>query len=371
MCFLIKKEGTHRLGRLTQSESTNVSSNFTDNMNQTTENAIAEYKKLKAHLGKQPTSAEFYNETAFSEGDLIKLFGSKAYSKLVKECGDVPNVFAKPKSDLEQTLIQWGNLAREMKALPAASDWLYKKLKPTSSRLQDAHGFKWSDIQYKFLELFSDKEEWKDIIALIPPRLANDQSISKSIPKVDGLNFETLKFIPPIVQDLIDSSLNEEKSREFEKSVNLVFQMLGFEVTDYGQGTGRNPDGIAKENQNRYAILIDAKSRRDNYKIGTEDRKFIEYIKTFSEPLRKSGFTNIYFLVVSSGFDTVSLTAIKNIKVETQVTTTLLTSRLLLKLLSNKIQTPRLFDLKKFQELLIEDGEITEKRIDKFIAGQK
>ncbi|HEX7413541.1 MAG TPA: hypothetical protein VF411_05800, partial [Bacteroidia bacterium] len=75
--------------------------------------------------------------------------------------------------------------------------------------------------------------------------------------------------------------------------------------------------------------------------------------------------------IVSSGFDTVSPTSIKNIKVETQVTTTLLTSRLLLKILSNKVQNPRLFDLKKFQELLIEDGEITEKRIDKFISSLK
>ena len=185
------------------------------------------------------------------------------------------------------------------------------------------------------------------------------------------MNYEYIKFIPPIVQDLVDLSVNEEKAREFEKSVNLVFQMLGFEVTDYGQGTGRNPDGVAKENQFRYAILIDAKSRKENYKIGTEDRKFIEYIKTFSEPLKKSGFTNIYFLIVSSGFDSVAPTAIKNIKVETQVTTTLLTSRLLLKILSNKVQNPRLFDLKKFQELLIEDGEITEKRIDKFISSLK
>jgi hypothetical protein len=166
---------------------------------------------------------------------------------------------------------------------------------------------------------------------------------------------------------LIEFSTDEEKSKEFEKDVNIAFQMLGFEVADYGQGTGRNPDGIAKENQYRYAILIDSKSRKDGYKVGTEDRKFIEYIKTFREPLRKSGFTNIYFLVVSSGFESVSAKSIKNIKVETQVSTTLLTSRLLLRLLSNKIRMPRLFDLKKFQELLIEDGEITEKKINKFI----
>jgi hypothetical protein len=121
----------------------------------------------------------------------------------------------------------------------------------------------------------------------------------------------------------------------------------------------------------KYAILIDAKARKDSYKIGTDDRKFIEYIKTFSEPLRKHGFTNIYFLIVSSRFGSLSTEAIKNIRLETQVTTTLLTSRLLLKILSCKIETPRLFDLKKFQELLIEDGELTEKKIDRFLTRQK
>jgi len=144
--------------------------------------------------------------------------------------------------------------------------------------------------------------------------------------------------------------------------------MLGFEVTEYGQGTGRKPDGVAKENQFRYAILIDAKARKDSYKLGTEDRKFIEYIKTFSEPLRKSGYSRIYFLIVSSRFEGISELAIKNIKLETQVTTSLLSSKLLLKLLSSKIKSPRLFDLNKFQELLIENGEITEKRIDRFLV---
>lgn len=217
--------------------------------------------------------------------------------------------------------------------------------------------------------MYSDKEEWESVTALVPNRTITN--ISNFVPKIDRLSFELFNFIPPIVQNLIEFSLTEDKSREFEKSVNLVFQMLGFEVIDYGQGTGRNPDGLAKENQNRYAILIDAKSRKESYKIGTEDRKFIEYIKTFSEPLRKSGFTNIYFLIVSSSFNSVAPISIKNIRVETQVTTTLLTSRLLLKLLSNKIQKPRIFDLKKFQELLIEDGEITEKKIDKFISNLK
>lgn len=147
--------------------------------------------------------------------------------------------------------------------------------------------------------------------------------------------------------------------------------MLGFEVDEFGQGTGRNPDGIAKETQHRYAILLDSKARKRSYVIGTEDRKFIEYIHKYSEPLSKSGYTKKYFLIVSSQFDPVTSSALKNIKIETGVTPTLVTARQLLKLLAIKIQSPRLFDLKKFQELLIEEGEISEKRVDKFIASLK
>lgn len=348
-----------------------LAANQTISMDYTKDDLITEYKKLKDHLGKSPSQTVFCKQTGIHNRHIEKIFGSNCYSKLVAECGDTPKVFLKQKSDIEEILIQWANLARTLKKLPVYANWAFYNCKPSIDGINRSHNLKWTDFPYKFLELYSDKDEWKDVIALIPYRSTNDYPISKVIPKINGLNFEFLKFIPPVVQDLIDCSVKEEKSREFEKGVNLVFQMLGFDVTDYGQGTGRNPDGVAKENQKRYAILIDSKSRKDNYKIGTEDRKFIEYIKTFSEPLRKAGFSNIYFLIVSSSFDTISPTSIKNIRVETQVTTTLLTSRLLLKLLSNKIQTPRLFDLKKFQELFIEDGEITEKKIDKYIAGQK
>lgn len=146
--------------------------------------------------------------------------------------------------------------------------------------------------------------------------------------------------------------------------------MLGFEVTEYGQGTGRKPDGIAKDNQNRYAILIDAKSRKDSYKMGTEDRKFIEYIKTFSDSLIKSGFSKRYFIIVSSKFDSLPKKAIENIKIETQVPVTFITAKLLLKVLANKIKEPRLFDLNKFQKLLVEDGEISEKKIHDFLKGK-
>ncbi len=329
---------------------------------------IAEYKKLKEQLGESPSSRVFCSKTGIHQRHLNQAFGSNSFSKLVSECGDTPQEFFKPKSDIEEILIQWGNLARSIGKIPTTADWTFYNCQPTTDGISRSHNLKWSDLQNKFLDFYSNKNEWIDIIALIPERIPDELLINKNTAKVEGLTYEYLKFIPPIVQDLVELSMKEEKSREFEKHVNLVFQMLGFEITSLGQGSGRKPDGIAKENQHRYAILIDAKSRKDNYKIGTEDRKFIEYIKTFSDPLRKQGFTNIYFLVVSSSFDSVALKAIKNIKVETQVSITFLTSRLLLKILSRKIQSPSSFDMKKFQELLIEDGEIIESKVDKFLA---
>jgi hypothetical protein len=339
-------------------------------MEHTKESIIAEYIKLKDHLGMQPSSRKFQKETGIQLTLLHKFFGRNSWSKLVKECGDNPNSFSTARIELDEILIQWGTLAKKTGQLPVVADWTFNNCHPSLNNIKSTHGLKWSDLPYAFLETFFNKDGWQEVISLIPKRPSNLINDNNAL-SADELNYENVKFIPPVVNDLITLSFNEDKSREFEKSVNLVFQMLGFDVTEYGQGTGRNPDGVAKENQNRYAIIIDSKARKDNYKIGTDDRKFIEYIKTFSEPLRKSGFPNIYFLVVSSRFDSLSTTAIKNIRVETQVTTILLTSRLLLKILSKKIQTPRLFDLKKFQELLIEDGELTEKKIDKFFTGLK
>lgn len=68
--------------------------------------------------------------------------------------------------------------------------------------------------------------------------------------------------------------------------------------------------------------------------MGTEDRKFIEYIKTFSDSLIKSGYSKKYFIIVSSNFETLSLKAIQNIKLETKVPLTFITSKLLIKLKS-------------------------------------
>lgn len=333
------------------------------------EEIIAKYKILKDELGYSPSSTEFYEKTNISKWKFGNIF--RYYSDLVKECGDTPKNFFSEKSDLNQIFIEFGKLARKLGKIPSGADWSFEKLSPTTQNIKVIHNIKWSEMPYKFFEFASGKEEWKDIVALIPNRFDDKPNIKiNETIKIENFDPELLKFIPPVVQNLIELSGNESHALDFEKKVNLVFQMLGFEVSEYGQGTGRKPDGIAKDNQNRYAILIDAKSRKDSYKMGTEDRKFIEYIKTFSDSLIKSGFSKRYFIIVSSKFDSLPKKAIENIKLETQVPVTFITAKLLLKVLANKIKEPRLFDLNKFQKLLVEDGEISEKKIHDFLKGK-
>src|SRR5690606_4263526 len=97
-------------------------------MKYTRDHIIEEYKKLKNHLGESPSLKVFFSETGVQKRHLEKAFGSNAFSKLAIECGDTPQAFLKPKSDIEEILIQWANLTRELRKLPTSADWAFKNL---------------------------------------------------------------------------------------------------------------------------------------------------------------------------------------------------------------------------------------------------
>jgi hypothetical protein len=194
---------------------------------------IKAYSKLKEHLGKPPSSTIFYKETGIHKSHLEKLFGSNSYSQLVLECGDVPKGFSHPKSDFEKILIQYGELVRKLNKLPTSGDWSFAQFKPSVSGIEQSHKLRWGDMPSKFFDFAVGKDEWSDVNVLISKHSDKRLTNLKSVPKISGLTFEHLKFIPPIVQDLVDLSVDEDKAKEFEESVNLVFQLLGFEATDY------------------------------------------------------------------------------------------------------------------------------------------
>lgn len=161
-------------------------------------------------------------------------------------------------------------------------------------------------------------------------------------------------YTPPIVSilpelaghtedmtDLADETGNSVETL-FENRLAKCLQMIGFEVDELGQGRGRNPDGIAKDRRHNYAIVYDAKVRRDGYSINTGDeRQFQDYINREVPTLRSQGFRNIYFAVISGTFTDGSQDAIRNLKIMTDIQEVrLVEADALLAILENRLRNP-------------------------------
>ncbi|MFM7023134.1 MAG: GIY-YIG nuclease family protein [Flavobacteriales bacterium] len=132
------------------------------------EDFIQKYKDLKQRLGKQPSSQEFYQETEIPAHQLKKIYPRDAYSSLVEECGDTPQSFASEKTGLENILIQWGQLVKKNNRLPVISEWDFNKCKPLATNIRKNYGINWSEIPHKFRDYAKEKDEWQDILLLIP-----------------------------------------------------------------------------------------------------------------------------------------------------------------------------------------------------------
>jgi hypothetical protein len=139
-------------------------------------------------------------------------------------------------------------------------------------------------------------------------------------------------YVPPIIAILPKIALNlpelEETAkrsgtslpRAFEKNINIAFTILGYETKLLGQGAGRVPDGVARAEDENYAIIWDAKVRTNGYSMGTDDRTIKEYIITQSRDLkRRRSLRNIYYAIISSKFMDDFDESIRTIKMETDV----------------------------------------------------
>ncbi|HAZ07373.1 MAG TPA: hypothetical protein DCZ01_02370 [Elusimicrobia bacterium] len=195
------------------------------------------------------------------------------------------------------------------------------------------------------------------------PKRAKGIKAPLKTPTLNGYS----EFVPPRLADLLTLSRGEGSATDFEDRVALAFQVLGFEVTKLGQGTGRNPDGIAYCREHNYAILFDAKGYKDGYGIGVDDRNVIEYIKTHERDLRKQGYANFYFCFVSATFRGDGKANTDRIRRETGTkSVVLLSAESLLQLVARKIERPRDFELGDFQDLLLDSGELGSDRLEAF-----
>jgi len=236
-------------------------------------------------------------------------------------------------------LLEAGLVAREMtQAVP--EDELLAHLAaltreharfPTSSQLKYAHvrdarfpGEKTFRTRFgglpemldRLREWVGGKPEYADVGSIVATSRVQTRAIA-SKPN-EAVVVSTLlgdSFIPPVVDclpalaigdDAIERQCAERgvtSSVELEKRTALAFRILGLDVEGLGQGSGRVADGIARCRQGRWAVVYDAKVRRGGFVMGTEDRKFREYVERHGKELERDGVDAIYFAVVSSSFD--------------------------------------------------------------------
>lgn len=332
------------------------------------EKAISEYKRLKTILRKQPSFQEFFKNTDITKRQIEKIFGSNSFSKLTKVAGDEPLLpfHKRPDQWTEDRVLQnWGNAVKKLGHEPTQAEWSHNELTPSIDWYRLKFG-KWSDVPKIFKAYANNKPEWTDVLRLLTPEEAILLEGSSSVAKSNDYH----GFIPPIIRGLEILGVKEGGSLEFEEKVNLAFQLLGFKVQRLGQGTGRNSDGIAIDRENNYAVFIDSKARRDGYSVGTDDRAFIEYTRTWEDDLKRQGLKHLYFVVVSSRFKGGVGRAAENLKKETGISAlVMITSENLLKLIATKIQYSSAFSLKEFKDLLVQDGELENKKVDKWIQN--
>ena len=187
-------------------------------------------------------------------------------------------------------------------------------------------------------------------------------------------------YIPPVVAILPRLAANDPELSQicqkmgssidviFEKRIDILFQMLGYETELLGQGHGRVPDGIAICREYGYAIGYDAKVRKDNYSMGTEQRKIQEYINRLTDRMRRQGIRHVYFMLISSAFRNEHDDIIRSLKMETDVREVLLVeASALLALLEARLSNPLLtLGTDGIQRLLADSGILTEADVKEF-----
>jgi hypothetical protein len=138
-------------------------------------------------------------------------------------------------------------------------------------------------------------------------------------------------YVPPIVSVLPALAAHEawtvpaaeasgmSVDRAFEKHVDAALSILGYDTKLLGQGQGRVPDGHAVAHEHSYGLLWDAKVRRGGYSMGTDDRTIRDYVDSHGRNLKGRRLRNLYYVLVSSTFPSDFETAVRMLKMETDV----------------------------------------------------
>jgi len=185
-------------------------------------------------------------------------------------------------------------------------------------------------------------EEWEKL-----PKIAHDADVSEPWKNWIGEHF--LKIDPNINPDI---SYND-----YEDMVAEIFIALGFKVNQMGHLMAKKevPDGISKTEdlKNKFAIVYDAKNRKNFYPDSDEIRAMKQYVDKFIDDpfLKDIEKERIYFAYIARGYSSgINIGQIRNL-IEVHSEGFLFTSEAMLRLLYWKIKLGPNFNLSKLKDL--------------------
>jgi hypothetical protein len=251
---------------------------------------------------------------------------------------------------------------------------------PHESTLRNRFGGQ-SEMATRLREWLTDKPEYLDVLQVlgnIPVQTVSADAggcatTLRETAEGTGLSDS---YVPPVVASLpgmasadpdVEQACRDrgvDLNVEFERRVGVAFRLLGFDVEGLGQGGGRVADGIARCTSGRWAVVYDAKVRRTGFALGTEDRKFREYLERHAPDLQRGGIESVYFAVVSNSFDKADVDKAREVVRLTKAKAfVLLEARALRALVDIKLRTRLLEDWAALERLLLSPGILGVERV--------
>jgi len=326
------------------------------------------FRACQAKLGKVPGHEAFRKETGVKLSEVNYYWPT--FSKLVKEVGGKTNEFMARLPD-DVVFREYGRVCLHLGKIPTEKELriTQRELKTRTHSVRTRDGSIWAFREKFHSWLSSADDEFKAILnfdgwgdrlqsATIETRTAKDAPQPQLHPFLPGclqyLEVLARGEMPPFESsDLSTSTL-------FERRVSDAFRCLGFEVSQLGQGTGRNTDSIASAPKERFALIIDAKVRANGYTLGTEDRKFLEYAIKHGKTLQSQGFDKVYLVVVAPSFRESDLKQLSDYLSDSPLRSiSMITARALMRMVEESIRDRSRFSLSDFGKQIFGNKIIT------------
>jgi len=317
-------------------------------------------------LGTGLAVSKYHLPEAIWKGDVWPRWGDA-----IREAGLPPNAMT-VRLDDDAMLKRLAELVRELGRMPAPADIRHRSRSepefPSPDAFKDHFGLM-GEIKRALAVWARSRPDWQDVAAVAeaaanahcstprrlvdrPPDLEADMGpLSDSfVPAVIGSLSQLARGDASLVSLHVDA---KRLQVEFENRVGVAFRLLGFDVEPLGQGKGRVPDGRAAclGDSPPWVVIYDAKSRKDGYRLGTDDRTFKEYVQHEVAQQSRSG-RQVYLVVVSSTFDVRDIGPAERLVMDTHVKAlAFVEAAALVRAVDERLRDPATFDARRRKTL--------------------